>query len=190
MTQIQKWLHWIGAAIAAAAATALLLAGGLPERAQFSGQFIPELGLVAPEPDALAPPFEGTLLDHTPVDLLALRGELVILNFWATWCEPCIVEMPILQAVYDDYQAYELTLLGINLGESAGVIQNWLTTYRLDFPIVLDENLEIAELYRLRGQPTTVIIDADGRIAQIIYGPVDEVGLRRTINRLLEETRS
>jgi len=190
MTQIQKWLHWLGAIGAASAAVALLIAGGLPERAEFSGQFIPELGLVAPEPDALAPPFEGILLDDTPLDLLSLRGELVILNFWATWCEPCIDEMPILQAVYDDYGDDGLMLLGVNLGESADVIQDWLTTHRLDFPIVLDENLEIAQLYRLRGQPSTVIIDADGRIARIIYGPVDEMGLRRTINRLLEETRS
>ena len=76
-----------------------------------------------------------------------------MINFWATWCVPCRVEMPELQAFHEAHPA--VRVLAVNLGESRDLIVDWVTQFGLTFDIVLDTDRSIADLYRLRGQPST-----------------------------------
>lgn len=151
-------------------AFALVIQSGLPQRASYSGVITDE-NTFAPEIDALAPPFTATNIDGETVNLLELRGSPVVINFWATWCGPCAAEMPELQAFYEAHRQDGLRLLGVNLGESPEQILSWVEQYGLTFDLLLDPQGEIANLYRLRGQPSTYVISPDGIITTIFYGP-------------------
>lgn len=156
----------------------LLMVAGLPERAAYTGEYITGIGYVAPEMGAIAPPFERTSLTGETLSLDGLRGEVVILNFWATWCAPCVTEMPELQMIYDEFQDSGLHILGINMGESPAVIREWVREQDLTFDIIPDTTGDLTRLYRLRGQPTTAVIAPSGKIAAIFYGPVRAGTLR------------
>src|SRR5688572_5558022 len=95
-------LLWLGAFASFAVALAVLIAAGLPQRAAYSGQILPNGQIVAPEIGATAPTFFAPTLNGS-VDLAELRGAPVIINFWATWCVPCRVEMPELQALHQTH---------------------------------------------------------------------------------------
>jgi thiol-disulfide isomerase/thioredoxin len=161
---------WLGAGALAcfAAAFAVLLAAGLPSRASYSGQILPDGQAVAPEISAFAPPFRALTLDGE-ISLTTLRGAPVVVNFWATWCVPCRVEMPELQAFHEAYPA--IPIVAVNLGESREQIVDWGTRLGLTFDLALDADGSIASLYRLRGQPSTYIVSPSGVITAIFYGP-------------------
>lgn len=156
----------------------LFLAAGLPERADYTAFSVPgETRTVAPEIGKLAPPFESVTLTGDPLNLWDLRGETIILNFWATWCVPCRVEMPDLQQIHGD----NVRVIAVNLGESPAQIQTWVDDLSLTFDIVLDANSQIAERYWFRAPPSTYVIDPDGVIRAIFYGPVTASQLRDAI---------
>lgn len=169
--------------LALATGFVIIMAAGLPARATFTGQLI-EGERVAPEVGALAPPFTHNTLAGDPFSLRDLRGSPVVLNFWATWCEPCRVEMPILQSLQDNNPG--LRVVGVNLGEPAALVQAWVDDFALDFTIVLDPDGGLSRLYYLLGQPTTYIIAPDGRITHVFYGPVPEAHLRSALAPHLE----
>jgi len=104
------------------------------------------------------------------LDLSALRGQWVVVNFWATWCVPCRVEMPELQAFYEDHD--DIAIIGVNIGERRPVIAEWVTDFDLTFDIALDPRQVIYAQYRVPGQPTTFVIAPDGIITNIFYGPI------------------
>jgi peroxiredoxin len=162
----------LGATILISMAAALVITAGLPSRAAYTGWIIDGGRLVAPEINALAPPFELPSLDESLVELARLRGAPVVINFWATWCAPCRVEMPELQQVYETHQATGLRILAVNLGEPAPVVQEWVDTMGLTFDILLDGDQAVSMLYRVRVQPSTFIISPQGNIVQIFHGPV------------------
>lgn len=180
---MRRLAYGMGAMLAFALAIALLLAAGLPNRADYTGQVITDLDgnlrVVAPELNALAPPFERTTLTGETIDLLALRGQPVIINFWATWCAPCRAEMPELQALYDAYAGQGLRILAVNMGESAPIASRWVDDMALTFDILLDPQRDLERLYRVRGQPSTYVIGADGHIEAIFYGPTTAATLER-----------
>ncbi|MEO8395104.1 MAG: TlpA disulfide reductase family protein, partial [Chloroflexota bacterium] len=115
----RRVLLWLGVVASFATAFALLFAAGLPNRAAYTGQILANGQVVAPEIGAFAPPIDAPTLDGT-VDLAQLRGTPVIINFWATWCVPCRVEMPELQAYHQAHPAARV--LAVNLGESRRLI--------------------------------------------------------------------
>lgn len=173
----------LGGLFAWGIAIAIVLAAGLPERGQFSAvYFAPDARPVAAEIDAYAPPIMSQTFDGDTVELSVLRGRPVIINFWATWCGPCRDEMPALQTLRDETSSDQLEILGVNLGENAETIAGWKATYQLTFPLILDLDGRIAGDYRLRGQPTTVIVSPDGIITHIFYGPVTARMLREALN--------
>jgi peroxiredoxin len=174
-------LLWIGAVICLVTAFVILVSLGLPERAEYTGVMIPGELPIAPEINAAAPPFELDSLTGQPVTLAALRGNPVIINFWATWCEPCRVEMPDIEAVYQSYQQQGLHILAVNLGETPGMVQRWVDTFGLTFDILLDRSQQIAALYQLRGQPSTYVISPGGIITQIFFGPTTQDSLKAAI---------
>ena len=167
MTVLARGLLLFGAFLCLLAAVVLVANTGLPERASFTG-ILTSAGLVAPELNAVAPPFTAVDLNGASVSLSEFRGTPVIINFWATWCAPCAAEMPQLQGLYEAYPEGDLRVIGVNLGEERGRAER----FNLTFDLVLDPAGEIASLYRLRGQPSTYVVSADGVITDIFYGPV------------------
>jgi peroxiredoxin len=113
----------------------------------------------------LAPDFALQGGDGAARRLSAYRGQPVMLNFWATWCAPCRQEMPELVAAYQEHLDQELVILGINAQESGEQARKFVDQYQMTFPVVLDSRGEVQQLYQVRGLPTTVFIDRDGRIA-------------------------
>jgi thiol-disulfide isomerase/thioredoxin len=164
----------LGAAASFAAAFCLLIWAGLPNRADYSGQDFGAIGYAAPEIGAPAPPFQLQTLAGDELDLLDLRGEPVIINFWATWCVPCQVEMPELQALHEDTG---VRILALNIGENPEIVTAWVQEYSLSFDILLDRDETVYALYRLRGLPSTYVLDADGIITAIFYGATNAAAL-------------
>ena len=169
----------IGAVACFAIAAALLIAAGLPNRAAYTGEILANGQAIAPEIGAFAPPIHAQTLDGEMIDLAQLHGTPVIVNFWATWCVPCRVEMPELQAYHQAHPAARV--LAVNLGESRRQIVDWVTQLGLTFDVVLDPDQSIATLYRLRGQPSTYVIAPDGVITSIFYGPTTRQSLEAAL---------
>lgn len=176
------WLL-LAALTCALAAGVLLVGAGLPDASLYTGQEIDGLRYAA-APGELAPLFETVTASGDSFSLLALRGRPVVLNFWATWCAPCAVEMPELQRVHDTF-GDSAVIVGVNTGESAGTVRAWAAERGIAFPLALDETGETAALYQLRGQPTTVILDADGVVRDIVYGPTTFEYLSRSLETLI-----
>ena len=163
---------------------ALLRQAGLPERAEFTGSM--SAGeITAPEIGATAPPFRAMLLSGDTIDLASLRGSVVILNFWATWCQPCEVEMPILQELQDRYAIDQLHVVAMNTGEDRATIEAWAGRLQLSLTIARDPDLQITSAYHVRGQPQTFVVDKEGVIRAIFFGAADDSRLSAAIEPLL-----
>jgi peroxiredoxin len=137
-----------------------------------------------------APDFQLSLLEGGEMSLGDHTGEVVLLNFWATWCPPCRVEMPALQEAYDELGAQGFTVLAVNWTESDDVdlIGPYAQELELSFPILLDEESLVTEdLYNVIGFPTSIFIDRDGTVREIVIGPLALDELRGKIEALLDE---
>ena len=107
---------------------------------------------------------EFTLSDH--------EGKVILLNFWATWCGPCVGEMPAFEQLQETY-GEDLVLLAVNSGEDEGTVKAFLEENGYTFPVALDPRYEVALLYPSDSIPYTVIIGADGKVAAIQLGAAD-----------------
>lgn len=135
-----------------------------------------------------APDFTLPQIDGQTLSLRALRGQVVILNFWATWCAPCRAEMPALDRVYRDRRGNGVVVVGVNQMETAAQVQRYLSQLSLSFPIVLDEQGEVGRSYRVHALPTTYFVDRAGIIRDmVIGGPMSEATLQSKIAALLGE---
>jgi peroxiredoxin len=113
------------------------------------------------------------LQDHM-VQLSALRGKVVFINVWATWCPPCVDEMPTMQRLYDRLHAQGLEVLAISLDAlGTQVVVPFVRDYRLTFPVLLDAKSTIERLYRTSGVPESFIVNKRGRLVEKIVGPRD-----------------
>lgn len=108
--------------------------------------------------------FEATTLSGEAVRLSDYRGQVVMLNFWATWCPPCRREMPDIQAAYAQHAAAGFAVLAINNAETAPAIQPFASSLGLEFPIVLDTAGSLQRAFGIRGYPTSIFIDRSGAI--------------------------
>ena len=135
-----------------------------------------------------APDFSLKTLDgQTTVTLSELRGKPVILNFWASWCTPCRLEMPALQAAYEAHQAAGLTVLTINLTtqDTLPDAQAFIEEFQLTMPALADETKAAEEAYHIIGLPTTYFVDSQGFITHIQLGPLDEARLNSHIEEIV-----
>lgn len=135
-----------------------------------------------------APDFTLPTLDGGNVNLSALRGQVVIINFWTTWCPPCRVEMPALNRVYARYRESGLLLLGVNstVQDDEQAVRRFVSEEGLSFPVLLDRDGEVSRLYRLQALPTTVFVGRDGIIAAVVIGgPLSEAAIESRIRPLL-----
>jgi thiol-disulfide isomerase/thioredoxin len=132
---------------------------------------------LAPEAGLLAPGFELQSLEGDPVSLSDYLGKPVIINFWATWCGPCRLEMPVFQE-YKDLYGTDLGILTINSGESEGDIEQFMTELDLDLTVLLDKDLQVEQLYRVQGLPSTYFLDEEGVIRFKHLGIISEEQVR------------
>lgn len=124
------------------------------------------LGLGQP---ALATELEGAASDFTlksknggNIRLQDLRGEVVMLNFWASWCGPCRQEMPLMDEIYKNYKDLGFTILAVNVDEDSADADRFLASVPVSFPVVYDNQSKVSEMYNVDAMPTTVLIDRDG----------------------------
>ena len=143
---------------------ALVLAAGLTgEPALGMGERPPVEGMPAAE-------FTLTDLNGRAQNLKDYRGKIVLLNFWATWCKPCTTEMPAMQASYDRLRDKGLVVLAINELEDTPKVIEHIRTYGHTFPVLMDSDNRVANLYGVVGLPVSVFIDETGTIREYIKG--------------------
>lgn len=126
------------------------------------------------EPGQLAPDFEMQFADGSRARLSDWVGKPVVLNFWATWCAPCREEMPEFVAAHERYQDDGLVIVGVNAQEAAGQAAKFIDEFGVKFPVVLDTRGDVQQLYSVRGLPTTVFIDREGRVVERWAGLLTE----------------
>ena len=117
-----------------------------------------------------APDFNLPLLSGENRSLSSYRGRVIMLNFWATWCPPCVQEMPSMENLYRRFKDQGLEILAVNVGENQSTVQNFINRYRFTYPIPMDRNSRISRQYGLRYFPTTYIIDRSGQVISMTVG--------------------
>ena len=117
--------------------------------------------------------FELRSLNGETLRLSQYQGKVVVVNFWGTWCPPCVQEMPLLEIVYLREQP-DLVILGINQQDSLTSVQQFVADLNISFPILIDEDSLVAEQYLVRGFPTTFFVDANGVLRAQHIGGMDE----------------
>ena len=123
--------------------------------------------------DGAAPVLKLKTVDNQEIDLAALKGRLVIVNFWATWCGPCVAEMPSLQALATKLGAKNAMVLGVNYHESPQKITDFQLRHPVSFPLLRDPWQEASGEWKVRVLPTTFIVDAAGVLRYRVVGEVD-----------------
>jgi len=131
-----------------------------------------------------APNFIVKTPQGSTVQLSDFKGQPVILNFWATWCAPCLIEMPALEQVYRKYKVQGLVVLAVNQAEPADRVSHYMYANGLSFQSVLDPDTAIARLYRVTGYPTTYLVDREGNLRQLRRGAFSDAS---QIERLLAD---
>ena len=182
----RKGWRWISAAVLAAAALWVVGTAQLGPKTEAT-----ELS-TAPQEGFNAPGFTLTTLDQDSLSLEDLRGQAVILNFWASWCPPCQEEMPAMQSVYETFKDQGLQIVAVNLAfqDSTEAAQSFVDELSLTFPVVMDEDGDVARQYRISALPTTFFIDAEGVVQEVVMGgPLSEALLYTRAESLLEGVR-
>jgi peroxiredoxin len=143
----------------------------------------------ATPPSAGAPDFTLPSLGGPNLRLQEQRGRVVMVNFWATWCGPCRVEMPHLARLYEKYRGSGFVVLAVNIDEDPRKAADLATKLGLRFPVLLDTEKKVSRMYDLSTMPSTVLIDRDGRVRHVHRGYRDgyEDTYEKQIRELLRE---
>jgi len=138
---------------------------------------------------AAAPDFSLPARDGGAVRLSELRGQVVMINFWATWCGPCRQEMPLLEQIHAKYEPLGFTLLGVNVEPDSAPAQAWLKGVPVSFPILFDRENTVSAQFGVEAMPSSVLIDREGRVRHVHrgYKPGDESTYADLIRSLVKE---
>ena len=137
-----------------------------------------------------APAFQLSGRGGKAIDLTQYKGQVVMINFWATWCGPCRQEMPLLEDIYKKYKPMGFTMLGVNVEPDSKAAEAWLAKQKpVSFPIAFDTESKVSKMYKVAGMPSTVFVDRKGniRIMHKGYKPGDENIYLTQIRSMLKE---
>lgn len=137
-----------------------------------------------PAPDFTLKSYSGKNLK-----LSEFRGQVVLVNFWASWCGPCRQEMPLLEKLHNKYAGLGFSVMGVNVEENNTEAKGIVKKEKLTFPVLFDTENKVSQLYQVSAMPSTVIIDRDGKIRYIHQGykPGDEKTYYSWVKRLIKE---
>jgi len=183
--------NWLGRRVTASVLIIFVNMLALPVASEPLQKGLLEALSLSAYPATMIPPqFRSRTAKGQMVSLADLRGRVVLLTFWASWCQECRPEMPAFEQLHRDLTGQGLTVLGVNVREGTGAIQRYAKELGLTFPLVLDSNGEIRESYGVIGLPTTFLIGRDGRTVGLAVGPREwsSVPARAIIQALLTES--
>ena len=176
-----------GVRVAALAAIALAVlagwlfaAGGLQRLIALTSGPTSDGELGAPAPD-----FRLEDLDGRPVRLADYRGQVVLINFWATWCVPCRTEMPEIESAYRAHRERGFAVLAIDVQEPAGMVRPFMAELGLTFPALLDLVGSVSRAYRARALPASFLVDRQGIVRYVKVGPLTAGALEEQLSKLL-----
>ena len=129
--------------------------------------------------------FSLATLDGATIDLIGLRGKVVMVDFWASWCPPCRFEAPVLAEVYLEYSDMGVEFVGVDIWDRRQSAIEYIEQFQVPYPNGVDEKGEIAINYGVRGIPEKFFIDQEGMLVKKFVGPVDASTLRSTLDELL-----
>ena len=172
--------------------------GGLPTALPGATPFLVGEAQTGLQPGDLAPELEWTNddgtpgqlldLDGNPVRLEDLRGKLVWLNFWATWCPPCQAETPVLREMDERYRDQGLAIVGVAVQETTvDDVREYADRYGLEYPIAFDASADIFDLYRVYALPTQFFIGPDGVVRKVVNGPMTSEAARGWVETWLPD---
>jgi peroxiredoxin len=136
----------------------------------------------------LAPDFLLEGLDGGDVQLSKLRGQAVVINFWATWCYPCRQEMPNLVKAYGQYRGQGLVIIGVNLQEGKSIIEPFARDFGINYPVAIDRTGSVGNEYRVLGLPTTYFVDRNGVVKSVFTGPFLETSNGTNVQGAIDVT--
>jgi thiol-disulfide isomerase/thioredoxin len=138
---------------------------------------------------SVAPDF--TLNSHSGnnLRLSEFRGEVVMINFWASWCGPCRQEMPLLEELYTQYNPMGFTILGVNVEEDSSKAKQLLKDIPVSFPVLFDNQSKVSKLYDVVAMPSTILVDRDGNVRYLHHGykPGYEQAYQEQVRALIRE---
>jgi thiol-disulfide isomerase/thioredoxin len=151
--------------------------------------FIAATPALAVAPAGPAPAFTLQSMAGKTVSLADFKGQVVMINFWASWCGPCRQEMPLLEKLHAKYKPMGFTMIGVNVEPDSKLAADWLKATPVSFPILFDTKSEVSKLYKVAGMPNTVIVDRKGNLRWLHrgYKPGDENEYLDQIRALVRE---
>ena len=117
-----------------------------------------------------APDFTLKGLNGDNLKLSELRGKVILINFWASWCGPCRQEMPVLDQLYQRYRSLDFTIIGVNVEENSDAAKSLLKDVNVTFPILFDNTNAVSKLYKVKGMPSSILVDRDGNMRDMYMG--------------------
>lgn len=134
-----------------------------------------------------APEFSFTTFDGESYELADFRGQIVVLNFWASWCAPCRVEAPDLQSAWENYRDKGVVFLGIAYADNGPRSLEFINEFDITYLNAPDLGTRISQIYNIQGVPETFIIDREGNVAKFLFAGVTEAQISQVLDELLLE---
>ena len=161
----------------------------LLRRLLLAGMMAAALPAAALELDRAAPDFTLKSLGGKNLKLSEMAGNVVLINFWASWCGPCREEMPLLNDLHKKYEPLGFAVFGVNVEEDVKGAMGFLQNFPVDFPVLLDSANQVSKQYKVIAMPTTVLVDRDGKVRYLHQGykSGDEIKYQQMVKKLVRE---
>jgi cytochrome c biogenesis protein CcmG, thiol:disulfide interchange protein DsbE len=135
----------------------------------------------------MAPDFKVPRYAGGEMSLAGLRGSVVVVNFWASWCGPCREEAPTLEQLWQEYQGRGVQFIGVDIQDTPEGAKGFIDAFHITYPNGPDPNNTIGRAYRITGVPETYLVGKDGRLAKQFIGPVDKAAFEAAVDDLIKE---